>query len=118
MISKMKLDDSFPIRQFYIEGFGTFIRLDHKQNGGGIMLLSKEAIPIKLLSSEIAPMKSFYVEINLRKKKWLLNCSYNPGNTNISMHTSALRKSSNIFSTQYKHFVTLEDFMCKWIIIV
>ena len=110
MISEMKLDDIFPIRQFHIEDFVTFIRLDSNQNGGGIMLLSREGIPIKLLSSEIAPIKIFYVEINLRKKKWLLNCSYKAGNRNISMHPSALRKSSDIFSTQYKHFVILGDF--------
>ena len=85
-----KLGDSFPIGQFHIEGFGTPIRLDRNQNGGGIMLLSREGIPIKLLSSDIAPIESFYVEIKLHKKKWLLNCSYNPDKSNISV-TKKLR---------------------------
>ena len=78
MIQKTKLEDRFPIGQFHIEGFGTTIRLNCKQNGGGIMLLSKEGIPIKLLSSNIAPDQSFYIKINLKKKKWFLNRSYNP----------------------------------------
>ena len=59
MILETKLDDSFPIEQFHVEGFGTSIRLDRNQNGGGIMLLSREGIPIKLLSSDIAPTESF-----------------------------------------------------------
>ena len=65
MNSEMKLDDSFPIGQFRNEGFGTTIRLDYNQNGGEIILLSREGNPIKLLSSDIAPVESFYVEINL-----------------------------------------------------
>ena len=47
MISETKLDERFPIGQFHIEGFGTPIRLDRNQNGGGITLLSEEGIPIK-----------------------------------------------------------------------
>ena len=66
MISETRLEDSFFIGQFHIEGFGTAIRLDRNQNGGGIMLFSRESIPIKLLSSEIAPIGSFYVEMDLR----------------------------------------------------
>ena len=74
------------------------------------MLLSREGIPIKLLSSEIAPIESFYVEINLRKKKWLLSCSSNLDNSNISMHQSALRKNLHLYSTQCENFVILGDF--------
>ena len=109
MISETKLDDSFPIGQFHIEGFSKPIMLDHNQNRGGIMLLSRKGIPVKLLSSEIVPIESFYVEINLRKKKWLLNCSYNPDKRNISVHLSTLRKSLDLYSTQYKNFVILGD---------
>ena len=69
MISETKLDDRFPIGQFHIEGFNTPTRLDCNQSGGTIMLFSKEGIPIKLLSSGIAPVESFYVEINVHKKK-------------------------------------------------
>ena len=110
MISETKLGNSFPIGQFYIEGFGTHVRLDRNQNGGGIMLLSREGIPIKLLSSDIASIESFYVEINLRRKKWLLNCSYNLDKSNISMHLSESRKSLDLYSTKYENFVILGDF--------
>ena len=110
MLSETKFDDSFPIGQFHIEGFSTPIRLDRNITGGGIMLFSREGIPIKLLSLDAALIESFYVEINLRKKKRVLNCSYNPDKSNISMHLSALRKSLDLYSTQYENFVTLGDF--------
>ena len=74
-----KSDDSFPIGQFPIEGSVTPIRFDCNQNGDEIMLLSREAIPIKLLSTEIALIESFYVEINyisLKKKRSLLNAFF------------------------------------------
>ena len=51
MISETKLDDSFPTRKFHTEGFGKSIMLDCNQNGGEIILFSREGIPIKLLFS-------------------------------------------------------------------
>lgn len=38
MISETKLEDSFPMGQFYIDRFGTPIRLDRNKNGGSITL--------------------------------------------------------------------------------
>ena len=46
MIVERKLGDNIPIGQFHIKCFGTPIRLDRNQNGGGIMLLSRRGIPI------------------------------------------------------------------------
>ena len=66
MISESKLDDSFPDSQFLIEGFGKPFRLDRNRNGGGIMLFIWSDIPAKVIK------KSFYVELNFRKKKCLL----------------------------------------------
>ena len=109
MISETKLDERFPIGQFHIEGFGTPIRLDRNQNRGAIMLLSREGILIKLLSSDIALVESFCVEINYIQK-WLLNCSYNPDKSNISMHLSALRKSLDLYFAQYENFIIIRDF--------
>ena len=38
MISETRLDKSFPIGQFIIEGFGVFYRADQNVNGAEIML--------------------------------------------------------------------------------
>ena len=38
MVTETKLDDSFPVSQFNVEGFSTPFRLDRNKNGGGIIL--------------------------------------------------------------------------------
>ena len=38
MITETKLDDSFPVSQFEIDGFSTPFRLDRNKNGGDILL--------------------------------------------------------------------------------
>ena len=83
MVSETKLDESFPQGQFKISGFSRPFRLDRNSNGGGIMLFSCEDIPAKLIFTEVAPIEGFYVEINLRKQKWLICCSYNTNKHNI-----------------------------------
>ena len=81
LMPETKLDSSFPNGQFVIS---TPFRLDRNQKGGGLLLYLREDIPCKILN-EYAPEKPiehFFVEINLRSRKWLLSCSYNP-NTNL-----------------------------------
>ena len=38
MVSETKIDDTFPVGKFVIDGFSTPYRLDRDSNGGGIML--------------------------------------------------------------------------------
>ena len=78
MISESKIDDSFPDSQFFLDGYSTPYRLDRNRNGGGIMLFVRNDIPSKMISIEKLPTESFLIELNLRKKRWLINCSYNP----------------------------------------
>ena len=76
MVSETKIDDSFPAGSFVIDGFSTPYRLDRDSNGGGIMLYVREDIPSNLLATdEKNHVESFYVELNLRNEKWLINCS-------------------------------------------
>ena len=87
MISQTKLDDRFPGGQFFIEGYHTIFRLDRNGNGGGILLYVREDIPTKyVVHCDFPTCESFYVEINLHKKKWLLNCSYNLHKNNNCNH--------------------------------
>ena len=110
MLSETKLDDSFPMGQFLIDNFSEPIRVDRNKNGGGILLYIREDIPSNILSFETLPIKGFYVEINLHKKKWLLSCSYNPDKGNINNHLAALSKSLDIYSSEFDHFIVLGDF--------
>ena len=86
MISETKLDESFPVGQFLIDGYSVPFRFDRNGNGGGILLYIREDIPSKLLSI-YQDIEGFSVEINLSgNKKWLLSCSYNPNKVQISNH--------------------------------
>ena len=82
LISETKIDSSFPTAQFYIDGFTTY-RPDRNINGGGIILYIREDISSTLLNTDTS-VEGLYVEINVRKKKWLTGCSYNPHETFIS----------------------------------
>ena len=60
MVSETKLDDTFPVGQFLIEGFHSPFRFDRNKNGGGIMLYVREDIPAKLLSHDFPFTESFF----------------------------------------------------------
>ena len=69
MISKTKLDESFPTSQFMINGFSPPFRLDRYDEAGGIILYIREDIPSRLISTEFSQVEGFFVEINLQNKK-------------------------------------------------
>ena len=72
VISETKLDDSFPESQFKIPGYSSPFRLDRDQNGGCITVFVCEDITAKFLSFEDKPIEALFIELNFRKKKWLL----------------------------------------------
>ena len=77
MVSETRIDDTFPLAQFCVEGYSIPYRLDRTCKGGGLLLYVRDDIPskqIKLKFIENEAFEGFFVEINLRKKRWLL-CS-------------------------------------------
>ena len=68
MISETKIDDSFPIANFLIDGFSQPYKKNRNFSGGGIMLYGREDIPSNLLKVESLPLEGFYVELKLRSK--------------------------------------------------
>ena len=51
----------------------------------------------------------FFVEINLRKKKLLLCCSYNNHKNSILNYVDALRRELDIHSSNYENVLLLGD---------
>ena len=83
-ISETKIDNSFPISQSTMTGYSTPFRLDWTSHGGGILLFVREDIPCKIIKTDCdADFEGIFEETNLRKKKWLLCCSYNSHKSNI-----------------------------------
>ena len=67
-ISEKKIDKSFPLGRFKVNGFNAPFRLDRNSNGGVVMLFVREDIPAKLIASETPPVEGLYVEVKLRKQ--------------------------------------------------
>ena len=110
MISETKIDDSFPIANFLIDGFSQPYRIDRNSSGGGIMLYVREDIPSNLLKVETLSIEGFYVELKLRSENWLISCSYNPDRNAIGNHLEALSDFLDFHSSSYNNIFILGDF--------
>ena len=76
------------------------------------MLFVKDGImtfPLEQYSFPVG-FKSFCIELNLRKKKWLLFCIYNPHNRFIKHHLKELGKAIEFYSKTYENIITMGDF--------
>ena len=109
MMSETKIDETFPSRQFFIKGFTPPYRLDWNCHGGGILVYVREDIPSKLIEMK-SSSESISIELKLRRKKWLVNCSYNANNSDICDHLRSLGKSLNTLLTNYDKVLLMGDF--------
>ena len=98
MISESKLDGKFPSSQFQIYGFRTPYRLDRNNRKGGILLVREDVIT-RLLSRHSFPhdIEILLIELNLRGKKWLICCYYNPHKNLINYHVQELANEMMTF---------------------
>ena len=53
------------------------------------------------------------LEINLRKSKWLLCCSYNPHKQYITNHLNIISKYLGSYSANYERFILIGDLNCQ-----
>ena len=90
-----------------MDGFTTY-RRDRNINCRVIILFIRDDIPSTLLNTKTST-EGLYVEINLRKKKWLMGCSYNTHETFISVHLKEIAKNLDIYSSKYDNFILLSD---------
>ena len=111
LISETKLTETFPEGQFLIDGNFPPYRKDRTDNGGGLLLYVRDHIPSRLVNTEIcSDIEAFVIEINLKKRKWLLFCIYCPQKSMISNHMKILSLHLNVFQKRYENFIILGDF--------
>ena len=110
LVSETKIDDIFPIGKFLIDEFSTPYRLDRNSNGGGPMLFVREDIPSNLVEAEAKPVEGFYIDLDLRNDKCLLNCSYNLHKNNLGNHLKVLSDLLDSHSSTYEKVLILRDF--------
>ena len=88
-----KFDDSFPSAQFKI-GFTIPYRYNRNDKGIGLLLHIGEDIPSRLFQCKSQyNTESLSYEIIFKKRKWFLNCSWNPYGNSISRHRECLNAS-------------------------
>ena len=86
-------------------------RYDRNRHGGEILLFVREDIPVKMSSTTSANnFEGFLLELNIRKKKILLCCSYYTDKSNISSHLTSLGEILDIQMTKYDNFIIVGDF--------
>ena len=106
-----------PVNQFIINGFHAPYRADRTDNGGGLLLFVREHLPVRELKIAFPTnIEVTIIEINLKKRKWVLISSYNPHKNMIQNHLNSLGNYLNDLCKKYDTFILLGDFnseMCE-----
>ena len=55
-------------------------------------------------------VECFFIEINLRKRKCLVCCSYNPHRDNIKDHLNTISANLDLYSSKHEYIIVIGDF--------
>ena len=96
LISESKLDDTFPDKQFHINGFKIF-RCDRNRYVGGLILYVNKGIPCKPLKVPLFDLNIEVIglEFHQIKRKWVFVGTYKPPVVNDLEFTNELIKILN-----------------------
>ena len=110
LLSETKLDQTFPSNQFEIDGYKS-IRLDRNCHGGGILFFIRNELPCKELKSGLPNnIEGIFMEITIRKTKYLILGAYNPHKDKISNFLNQVGKELDTFLPTYENIILLGDF--------
>ena len=112
VLTETKIDSSFLNQQFHIEGFCLPYRLERNKLGGGVLVYIREDIASKILKKTFLPedIEGIFIELNLRKHKWLLCATYHPPNQKNDYFFNHLGKAIDIYHQTYDKFLLNGDF--------
>ena len=102
VLTEIKLNNSFPTNKFLIEGYSKSFRLDETEiDQGGLLVYIREDITCKELRSHsfAEDIEGIFIEINLRKYKWLIFATYHPPSQCDKYFFDYLRRDLDIYST-------------------
>ena len=89
LVLENKIDSSFPNSQFRLAVYMMF-RHDRYSFGGGLYIYLNESIPVKQLNSHEEDSETFFLEINLRLRNWLIVGAYKPPHQSKSVFLESL----------------------------
>ena len=80
IISETKINESFPLSRFIIDGLSMPYRRDRNDHSGRILVYFRNKITAKFLKLENLPadIEAIFIEMNIKSEKWLFCCTYNP----------------------------------------
>ena len=109
IVTESKLDESFPDDQFCMEGYSPPFRADRDAIGGGVIIYVRNDIPCRKVIDHppTRNLEGIFLELNLRKTKWLLFGGYNPTKGNI---LNLLGPVLDHYMIKYDNFLILGDF--------
>ena len=112
IVTKTELDASFPTSQFLIEGYSAPYRKNRDRNGGGVFIYVREDIPSKQLNKHSFPddIEGLFLEINLRKTKWILFGSYHPPSQDDDYYFRTVGRALDIYNNFYDKYLLTGDF--------
>ena len=98
--------------QFKIDGLRQPYRLDRNKHGGVVMIFVNEDIPSKLVSKHTLPdgIEGMFIEIKLRKTKWLILGTYHLPNQPDDYFFKAVGNTLDQYLKTYETFLLLGDF--------
>ena len=111
VIEETKLDDTFPEGCFTIPGYKNPFRKDRDVHGGGIMVFIREDIPSRKLDmfNFSIGIEGLFIEINLRKSKWLLLATYKPPSLSKHDFFNHVGKALDFYGAKYENFIVMGD---------
>ena len=115
IVTETKLDSIFPTSQFMIDGYSEPYRFDRNRNGDGVLIYIREDISSKLLADHKLPhdIERIFVELNLRKKKWLLFGSYHQPSQSDEYFLHQVKKGLDMYSNIYERYMLIGDFIAE-----
>ena len=112
VVNETKLDSSFPNQQFAMEGFSLPYRMDISSNQGGTLIYVRDDIPCRRLNTHSINnnLEGIFLEVNLRKTKWLVFGGYNNNTRNIKHFLQNLGPILDHYMPKFDNILLLGDF--------
>ena len=111
VITETKLDSTFPTSQVLMEDYSKPYSSDRNRNRGGLLIYVRDDIASKALTDHTLPhdIEGIFVELNLRKNKWLLFGSYHPPSQSDEFFNH-VKYSLDIYSKCYDKYMLIGNF--------
>ena len=112
VLSKTKLDESFPNAQFNLDSYEIRARRDRDKNGGGLIVFVWKGTICKRISDfELSLLECICSKLTISKSRWLCFSIYRPTDPgNLSIFFEELSESLSKAILKYQNIIIMGDF--------